>query len=367
MKFLINRNTLLLYLNIVEKAIDSKHPQYSMIKIMAKENLELSTTNINTFIKVNVGATGKIMEAGEALVNGKLFISLVRKLDDKEIIFTTDGNLMKINCGKSSYKLNLMGDLFPEAKEQDWDDSLTIPAEDLKSMIKKVVVATSTNSDKPLMMGINFKIQGNCLYLTGLDGYRIARDKFILQTQPFNLDIVIPGEPLIELSRILNSGPLTMHINNNYILFNYGPTNYMVKKLIGAFPETDSFFEVKDIITINKNNLINATERASIFIDPDSYFKMEIVDKKMIITTIPSQTGQAYEVIDIDNLDGKNITLGMSHKALLEALKSFDSTNIVISTKEAFSVVLFMGNDEKLSETLNHIIMPVRYREDDFK
>ena len=361
MKFKIKKNMLLAHLNLVEKAVDNKNAMYSIIEIVADDNLILKAANVDlTIVSTIDNNQVDIEEVGFMRVNGKLFVEIIRKLDDKEIVFETNDNKVTIKCERSRYSLNLLDVIFLDKKEAEYDIKTIIKAEELKKLIQKTIIASGSN--KIVLQGINFKTAHGQLIATASDGYRVARDFF-----PSNFDkeinVIVPSTALSELSKVLNFAEVEINLNKKDAKFKYGPTNFYIRLIEGTFPNVETFFVKTNQVTINRIELIKVIERASVLLDAEGYLRFEFKENELLITSKKSQIGQAYEIINMDNPNKFNLVIGFTTKYLLDGLKTFNSENININVSEPRRPMLLSG-DEK--ESLLHVIMPIQINEGEY-
>ena len=102
MKLSCHKQQLLKIINTVQKAVSSKSimPILECIKITAKgDYLTLLATDTEIAIEKTIRA--EILEEGEALVQGKLFNELVKKLEEEQIELSLDGSALKVRYGDS--------------------------------------------------------------------------------------------------------------------------------------------------------------------------------------------------------------------------------------------------------------------------
>ena len=88
-------------------------------------------------------------------------------------------------------------------------------------MIKGTSFAIAQDETRPILQGILFEVKDKKLNLVALDGYRLAiRTEFLDNDN--DIEVVIPGKTLNEVSRILEdiSDIVKITFTDNHILFN---------------------------------------------------------------------------------------------------------------------------------------------------
>ena len=182
MKFTIEKNILLENLNNVAKAISIKNviPVLNGIKFELNEDglyLTASDTDltIKTFIKRD--KIKSVENNGSIVVQSKYLNEIIRKLPDDIInIEVIDGLKVMIKSKNSQFNLNcLKVEDYPQIKLEYQKDPIIIKGNLFKTIIKQTVFAISTQESRPLLTGINFKLQGNIMEVTATDSYRLAK------------------------------------------------------------------------------------------------------------------------------------------------------------------------------------------------
>ena len=83
--------------------------------------------------------------------------------------------------------------------------SFKLPADLLKALIRQTVFAVSTSETRPILTGVNWKVEDDELICIATDSHRLAIRKAKIDNEtPVKLhSVVIPGKSLNELNKIL--------------------------------------------------------------------------------------------------------------------------------------------------------------------
>ena len=211
MKFSIKKEILLQSLNAVSKALSTKNliPILSGIKFnLTKNGLFLSASDNDISIEsfISEDKFDSIEEIGTTVIQGKYILEIIRKLDGNIIKFELlDGIKILITCGNSEFSLNCMdASDFPNLNIEEKKEPIIINKDDFKNLISKTSFAVSTQETRPILTGINFIINDNKLECIATDSYRLAKKYIILENRvKENINVVIPGKNLIELTKII--------------------------------------------------------------------------------------------------------------------------------------------------------------------
>jgi len=372
MNFQINKDTLLNNLITAQKALSNKTPNPALqgIKLeVLKDHLVITTSNSDIAIKLNIKDPSlSVKSEGAVLIPGKYFIEIIRKLDGLKVnLSLVADNMLRIEADRSDITLNMMDlDDYPELEFSEKVKSIKINVRTLKTIIRQTAFATSSIENRPILTGVNFKIEGNKLSAIATDSYRLSQKQIELTETYESLNIIIPGRSLEELMKVLenNNEIVEMHFDRSKILFKYANLLFQSRLLEGNYPETSKLVptDFPIVIKFNKESLATAIERASLLSSRDgnnSIVKLNLRPDNIVeITSNSPEIGKVLEeVYPVDEIKGTPIKIAFSSKYILEALKVFNSSEITVNfTGEIRPYVLKGEYDENMIQ----LILPVR-------
>jgi DNA polymerase III subunit beta len=326
----------------------------------SKDELTLIGSDMDVSIETKVEAN--VEEEGMIVVDSKLFSEIIRKLPNSDVrIETLDNDIIQITCQKSTFNLVYMnGEDYPALPKINENLSIEVPQNILKNMIKGTSFAIAQDETRPILQGILFEVKDKQLNLVALDGYRLAvRSEFLDNDN--NIEVVIPGKTLNEVSRILEdvSNIVKITFTDNHILFNLNNTKVISRLLDGKFVNYSSLLpqEYKILVEVNKQELQNCIERASLMSkDSNSnLIKLDFNEDNAVITS-NSQLGKVREELNI-NLQGDELQIAFNSRYLLDVLKNIDEDEIVMEMTSSVSPCVIKCKD---SSNSRYLVLPVR-------
>ena len=122
------------------------------------------------------------------------------------------------------------------------------------------------------------------------------------------------------------------------------------------------------VIKFNKNELLDAVERVSLLSPREkmstnelsySIIKLTVSeDRNIILSTTNASVGDAQEeLVPLDVQMNAPITIGFSSRYLVEALRSFESSEISLNCSEGIRPFVIRGEKDP---NLTQLILPVR-------
>lgn len=363
MIFTCEKQNILEGISIVQKAITGKSTMPILEGIYINTNkstLTLIGSDMDVSIETSVDAT--ILEEGSIVIDAKIFGEIIRKLPNSTIkIETIENQLVKITCEKSVFDVVYMNTTeFPELPKINENLKISVNQNILKNMIKGTSFAIAQDETRPILQGILFEVKDKNLNLVALDGYRLAIKSEYLDTD-MNMEVVIPGKTLNEVSKILEDVDDIVDITftNNHILFNLEKTRIISRLLEGKFINYNSLLpqEHKLFVNVNRQELQNAIERASLMAKDGNtnLIKLDLQQDNLIITS-NSQLGKVREEISM-KLQGEEIQIAFNSKYLLDVLKNMEEDEVVIKMTSGVSPCVI---EEKDNENAKYLVLPVR-------
>ncbi|WP_294393280.1 DNA polymerase III subunit beta [uncultured Clostridium sp.] len=365
MIFTCEKQEILEGISIVQKAITGKSTMPILEGIYIKTNeIDSSLTLIGSDMDVSIQTTvnANIVELGSIVIDAKIFGEIIRKLPNSTIkIETIENQIIRITCEKSVFDVVYMNtNEFPELPEINEDLKVSVNQNILKNMIKGTSFAIAQDETRPILQGILFEVKNKNLNLVALDGYRLAiRSEFL--DSDIEIDVVIPGKTLNEVSKILEDVDDIVDITftNNHILFNLEKTKIISRLLEGKFINYNSLLpqEHKLSINVNRQELQNSIERASLMAKDGNtnLIKLDIQQDNLIISS-NSQLGKVREEISI-KLQGDEIQIAFNSRYLLDVLKNMEEDEVVMKMTSSISPCVI---EEKNNENAKYLVLPVR-------
>ncbi len=367
MKIYCNKNTLLNTINTVQKAaaVNSTLPILESILIEANENLKLTGNNLELGIECYIDVT--IKESGSIALNSRVFGEIIKKLPENTIYIETDeNNNAYIKSGNAEYKIiGLSAEDFAELPKVEKNDYFKISQKNLKDMINQVMFAVSNNENNPILTGCYLEIENKYLNMVSVDGYRLALRKEEIKEGNKEINMIVPGKTLNEISKILKEDDekeVDIYSSEKHVLFEFDNCRIVSRLIEGEFlkykqiiPESQELKVKVDVI-----NFIESIERTALIIVSDNQkypIKLNIKTDK-INMTCTTQTGTANDIISAETT-GEDIEIGFNYRYLLDALKACERKDVYLEfTNNVSPCIIKPIEDNKFI----YLVLPVRLK-----
>lgn len=365
MKLVCSKSNLLNGVQIVSKAVPNKTTMSILECILVDTTKGVITLTANDMeLGIETTIEGDILEKGIIALDAKIFLEIVRKLPDSDIVIETDSSYKTtITCEKAKFNIiGKSGEDFSYLPAVEREDSIVLSQFTLKEVVRQTIFSISDNDNNKLMTGELFDINGEELKVVSLDGHRISIRKIQLKNSYAPKKVVVPGKTLNEVSKILPGGvdnDVTISFTSKHIVFEFDNTTVVSRLIEGDYFKIDqmlsSDYETK--VRINKKELLNCIDRATLLVKEGDKkpIIMNVTDASMELK-INSIIGSMNEEIDIDK-SGKDLMIGFNPKFLIDALRVIDDEEVDLYMVNP-KAPCFIKNAE---ESYIYLILPVNF------
>jgi DNA polymerase-3 subunit beta len=330
-------------------AIRTPLPALTGVQVVVdRHGVELTATNAVMTIAERIPANGfeenaeeavvTVIESGKALLPGKIFVEIGRKLAGREIeLIASDLCKVQLKSEQARFQLNgLEASKFPAIQKFTDVEVFRIPAEVVRSLIKKTHFAAAQYDNEEIMTGVLWEFADGNITCTATDTCRLSLQKVkaVHEEGGQKRSVIVPGKSLSELLKLLpeKGTDVEMAMLENQMMFRFGTTIFHTSLLQGTYPSVkkaipDSW-KVK--AKLETSSLINAVDRAFLIgkDDADSnLIKLSVCPGKLMINSTAEQVGSFFDELEAET-EGPELTLSLNTQYVLEALRAIDSTNV---------------------------------------
>lgn len=365
MKFECSRQFLTEAVVNVQRAVASKSNTLALEGILIKAEDHLITLcgyNLEICIITSIEAT--IYENGEAVINARLFSEIIRRMPEDKITVTVDHkNRAYLSCGKADYELTgIPASDFPDIPVVNSEDTITINAETLKSMIRQTMYAISDKDTRPAHKGSLFEMADNTLNIVSVDGYRLA-----VRTEKINFNkntsFIVPGKSLQEIVKLIDEDCEEVKIlqGSRHIIFEIGKYSIISRLIEGEFMNYKASIPKKYMteVKINTRKFIDTIERMSLILTEKLTNPIRCqIDNNTLKTNCTTPVGNAHDEIEVE-IEGDNIEIGFGCKFMLDALRNSETDEIRLRISGATNPMVMLPSE---GDSFLFLVLPVRLK-----
>lgn len=376
MKLTIQREALVKSINHVMKAVSSKTtiPILTGIKLTASEDtvvLTGSDSNVSIEstipLKKDEEETAVISQPGSIILQGNFFAEIIKKLPENTVEITVDERLTTtVRSGSSEFNLNgLDPQEYPRLPKIDETRAFRIKTDLLKDVIRQTVFAVSTSEAQPVLTGVNWTVSEGALTCVATDGHRLASRKVAVEESNGELtNVVIPGESLNELGKILDDGVewVDFVVTESQTLFKTENLLFFSRLLDDNYPDTTRLIpsESKTDVVVETKAFLQALDRTWLLAreDRNNVVKLSAFNSGEIeISSTSPELGKVFEKVGVLSMEGEEVKISFSAKFVMAALRVIDAPEVRIRFTGAMRPFLIQPTED---DSVLQLVLPVR-------
>jgi len=337
--------------------------------------LKLSATNLEIAMTTWVGV--KIEEEGSITVPARLLTEFVNSLPNDPINLQLDegSGLLEISSGSSKAHINITdASEFPPIPTVDDGIAAEVDPLVLRSAITRVAFAAATEESRPVLTGVELKLDESKFTMAAADGFRLAvHHGALLKPVPEEMSVIIPARTMNELNRLISDREEPVEIlmtpAKGQVMFRIrgGDTVEIVSQLLqGTFPNYEQLIPqsyttraVMDLPTV-----LRAARTASIFArDGSNIIRMHLMPAeadteppKVEISARSEEVGDNEDTVDLDEIEGEEGKIAFNSRYLLDVLSVLEKGKVALETTTSSSPGVFKPTD---SDDYIHVVMPM--------
>ena len=306
---------------------------------------------------------------GSVILNAQKINGIIKALPAGEVLFICDDkNSVTVKCGMSEYVMHgSPAEMFPNLPDFEGDVSFEIKGNVIKRIVTGTHFAISQIDKKPVLMGERFKIQGDTVSVTALDNFRIAmwtEDKAVLGVDE-EMEFIIPGKSLLELSRLIPGGDENIHIEKTmkHIIFSFDNLVFFSRLTEGPYLSFERQIRSgsKINVKVSKAALIESVERVSLFVDEKNKTPIQCTfTENMLNIFCFNQFGRVNDSVIIEK-SGPDLEIWFNYRYILEALRACTEDEVVLELNSDMQAMQIQ-NAKESEKRFFHLILPMKIK-----
>lgn len=359
-------------LNLVSKALENSQIEIlNAIEIKTnKDEGNLILSAFNGTMKIVNKIPCDVEEEGNIFINGKLFNNMIRQLDD-DVDVVLNSNEKEVTIKSQKIKIKQKLTLIKERQFNNFDFEnmpyIEVDIDTLNEIIQRALSCISTDNSRPILKGINLKVEPNKCKIASLDGFRVSTNELDILTQTIDtVNVTIPPKMLSLLPFILN-GKETIKIyfdKTKQVIIRTDDIE-VSSALIGG-----EYFNYEKVIPKAYNFTVKfKTEELRQYVSLALYVKENMQTPHICFdfsanNSEPVNISSKSEIVEFSNSmeceivgESKDMTIMLNAIYLNDILKTIKKENIIWEITENNRPVVIKGN-EKINYSF--MLLPIR-------
>lgn len=346
MKFIVSSGELWKALQTVSGVISSSQSRpilENYLFELNENNLKITASDGETTLVTTVEV--KSDDNGKIAVPAKTIQDLIKTFGDHPLTLSVkenaegSGSVLEILDENDNFVCALdNAEDYPELPEFDAAQSVKIPAGILSEALNNTLFATSNDSLRPVMTGVLFQFGEEETNFVSTDSHRlVVYKRKDLISEP--MEFIMPKKPLSIFKNILaNSGDeVTIEFNENMAKFTFGNNIWICRLIDGKYPNYSAVIpkENPNVLTINRNLLLNAIRRASIMSNKSTnQVRFKLSGNILHLHAEDTEYANKADMQIPCDYNGDDINIGFSSKFLTEMLSVIGADDITMKMSQ---------------------------------
>lgn len=347
MKFIVASGELQKALNTVNGVISSSQSRpilENYLFELEENNLKITASDGETTLITSLEV--KSDDNGKFAVPAKIFQDFVKTYGEQPLTLSVkdaadgNGSLLEILDEKDNFAVALdNAEDYPELPEFDAAQSVKISAGVLSEALNNTLFATSNDSLRPVMTGVLFQFKEDETNFVSTDSHRLVVYKRtdLINAEP--IEFIMPKKPLAIFKNILASSndEVTIEFNENMAKFTFGNNIWICRLIDGKYPNYSAVIpkENPNVLTINRNLLLNSIRRASIMSNKSTnQVRFKLSGNILHLHAEDTEYANKADMQIPCDYNGEDINIGFSSKFLTEMLSVLSADDITMKMSQ---------------------------------
>ena len=323
------------------------------------DGLRLKCTDMMLQKECTVAAD--VEDDGVAVVPGKLFAEIVRKMPDGEATLTLNGDTLEIVCGRAKSSIQCLADSsnFPDMRFDGDSFSVEIDGAVCADMIGETVFATAQDESKPMLTGVLIEL-GSDISFVATDAFQFAKRSMVLQSSAEERSLIVPSKSMIEIGRMMEeaSGKVKLTFTKTHASVSVGKSRLVARLLDGNYIKYQNILP-KDHSTrafVDKRELIDSIDRAQLMTkDGNGNIVMKFHGNTLTISA-NSHAGKINEELEAQ-INGEEIDIAFNPRFCMNVLKNIPDDKVYMDFTSSVAPCVIRP---AVTEGFYYLIVPVR-------
>ena len=370
MRFTLSSTALSSKLSALSKVINSKNalPILGDFVFEIKDNILYQTaSDSENVMKSQLDLTESDGYCKFAISNNFL-LEAVKGFSEQPISFDVnqEQNIVKISYQNGLFSLPIENaDEFPMAQPiNEFANTITIPNALLAENISRTIFATAQDELRPVMNGIYFDVNPDCLAIVASDGHKLVRNKIFTITSDQPASFILPKKPANLLKNLLgkDGGDVVIRFDERNAEINYGDGTLQCRLIEGRFPNYNSVIPQSNPneIRVDRLQLLSALRRVQPFSNDSSNLIRFRVDGSTLQLDAEDYdfSKTATERMTCE-YNGNTMSIGFKGSAFIEILSNFDCSDVLIRLADPSRAGIVLPSEQPENQDVLMLMMPM--------
>ncbi len=370
MRFTVSSTALSGKLNALSRVINSKNslPILADFVFDIQGNiLHLTASDSENVMKTQIDLT-ECTNDGRFAISSHNLLEAVKGFSEQPITFDVDEltNIAKISYQNGLFSLPVENaDEYPTTQViSAGATEIVIPNALLAENINRSIFATAQDELRPVMNGIYFDLNAECLTIVASDGHKLVRNKLLTIHSDQPAAFILPKKPATLLKTILGKDGSDVIIRfderNAQIIFDEGELT--CRLIEGRYPNYNSVIPQNNpnLLTVDRLALAAALRRVQPFAnDSSNLIRFHVEGGTLQLDAEDFDFSKTATERMSCEYNGQPISIGFKGSSFIEILSNFDCQEVIIQLADPSRAGLVLPSEQPENQDVLMLMMPM--------
>lgn len=299
-------------------------------------------------------------------------LEAVKGFSEQPLTFEVDKNNMNVRIIYQNGQFTLpieSADEFPQAQTvSESAATIDIVSALLAENINRSIFATAQDDLRPVMNGIYFDINQECLSIVATDGHKLVRNKLYDIKRDAEASFILAKKPATILKNMLakDASIVSIKFDDRNAEITFSDTKLVCRLIEGKYPNYNSVIPQSNpnSLQIDRETLLSALKRVQPFASDSSNLIRFHIDGRILQLDAEdfdfSKT--ATEKMSCE-YEGQTMSIGFKGSAFIEILNNFDSQDVVIRLSDPSRAGIVVPGNQPENQDVLMLMMPMLINE----
>lgn len=371
MKFVVQSKTLQTQLQAVSKVMNTKNAMTildNFLFIIEGNTLTIVGSDQENVLKATMDIEDSDGD-GRIALNAKRLLDLLKEVPEQGLTFLVDDDTLALEIQFLSGHLNMMA---VDANEYPEGDALTggetrlmIPAAVVQKGIEATIFAVSTETLRPVMMGIYWDIHNDDITFVSSDTHKLVR-YVNSEVQPgMERSFIIPAKPAGILRSVISGEDTEVEvlIGEKNATFTVGRYSLTCRFIKGNYPDytrvipKDNPYEVQ----VDRAGFLRAVRCIAVSASQASgLIKFDITEDHIHLSASDADYALSAEENVPCTYNGSPMTIGFKAQFMVEVLSNLKGETVLLKLCDPSRPGIFTPEEKQPDEDQLTLLMPMQ-------
>lgn len=370
MRFTVSSTLLSAKLTALSRVINSKNSlpilsdfvfdiDNNMLRLTASDSENVMTTELP--LTESDGST-------RFAIGNKDLLEAVKGFSEQPITFdiNQETNIAKISYQNGMFSMPIeSADEFPQAQSiSDEATVISMPSNILADNLGRTLFATAQDELRPVMNGIYFDLNAECLSIVASDGHKLVRNKVfsICNDQP--AAFILPKKPAQLLRNMLQKegGDVIIRFDERNAEITYDEGSIICRLIEGRYPNYNSVIPQgnPNVLTVDRLTLLSALRRVQPFAnDSSNLIRFHVEGATLQLNAEDFDFSKTATEQMTCEYNGQPMSIGFKGSSFIEILNNFECQEVTIQLADPSRAGLVLPSEQPEGQDVLMLMMPM--------